>query len=151
MIDNKNMILAVALSIAILIGFEMYFSKTRPVPADDTEGPNRGTLLIAGGGGKQAAAMKFINFSVPKSKLRAETMKIARKLMQKNPSAIQYTKQAMRSVRHMSMDQAADFLAAKSAALQFVDKEGGRQEGMRQFLDTKTFRPGLKTYKRKRG
>ena len=34
MIDNKNMILAVALSIAILIGFEMYFSKTRPVPAD---------------------------------------------------------------------------------------------------------------------
>jgi trans-feruloyl-CoA hydratase/vanillin synthase len=100
--------------------------------------------------GKQAAAMKFINFSVPKSRLRAETMKIARKLMQKNPWAIQYTKQAMRSVRHMSMDQAADFLAAKSAALQFVDKEGGRQEGMRQFLDTKTFRPGLKTYRRKR-
>ena len=37
----------------------------RPVPADDTEGPNRGTLLIAGGGGKQAAAIfrKFVELA----------------------------------------------------------------------------------------
>ncbi len=34
MIDNKNMVLAVILSIAILVGFEMYFTKTRPVPTD---------------------------------------------------------------------------------------------------------------------
>jgi YidC/Oxa1 family membrane protein insertase len=32
MIDNKNMILAVVLSIAILVGFEMYFKTTRPAP-----------------------------------------------------------------------------------------------------------------------
>jgi len=32
MIDNKNMIMAVVLSIAILVGFEMYFKKTSPVP-----------------------------------------------------------------------------------------------------------------------
>jgi len=32
MIDNKNMILAVVLSIAILVGFEAYFSSKRPPP-----------------------------------------------------------------------------------------------------------------------
>jgi trans-feruloyl-CoA hydratase/vanillin synthase len=101
--------------------------------------------------GKEAAAMKFVNFSVPKAKLKAETLKIAKKLMQKNPWAIQYTKEAIRSVRHMSMDQASDYLRCKSDALQRVDKEQGRQVGMKQFLDTKTFRPGLGTYDRKSG
>ncbi len=99
--------------------------------------------------GKQAKAMKFINFSVPRAKLRSETVRIAKKLMQKNPWAIRYTKEAMRSVRHMSMDQAADYLKVKSEALQRVDQEQGRQEGMRQFLDSKSFRPGIGTYKRK--
>ena len=35
------------------------------VAADDTEGPDRGTLLIAGGGGKQGAAIfrKFVELA----------------------------------------------------------------------------------------
>ena len=99
--------------------------------------------------GKEAAAMKFINFSVPRANLRTETLKIARKLMKKNPWAIRYTKEAIRSVRTMNMEQAADYLRCKSEALQRVDKEQGRQEGMRQFLDDKSFRPGVGTYKRK--
>ena len=99
--------------------------------------------------GKEAAAMKFINFSVPRANLRTETLKIARKLMKKNPWAIRYTKEAIRSVRTMNMEQAADYLRCKSDALQRVDKEQGRQEGMRQFLDDKSFRPGVGTYKRK--
>ena len=37
MIDNRNMILAVVLSIAILVGFEMFFSTTRPVPPLDSQ------------------------------------------------------------------------------------------------------------------
>ena len=37
MIDNRNMILAVVLSIAILVGFEMFFSTTRPVPPPDSQ------------------------------------------------------------------------------------------------------------------
>lgn len=101
--------------------------------------------------GKEAAAMKFVNFSVPKAKLKSETIKIAKKLMQKNPWAIRYTKEAIRSVRHMSMDQASDYLRCKSDALQRVDKEQGRQAGMRQFLDQKTFRPGLGAYDRRSG
>ena len=30
MIDNKNLVLAIALSIAILLGFELYVKETRP-------------------------------------------------------------------------------------------------------------------------
>ncbi len=37
MIDNRNMLLAVLLSIAILLGFEMYFSSTRPPPPPPDE------------------------------------------------------------------------------------------------------------------
>ena len=99
--------------------------------------------------GKEAAEMKFVNFSVPHAKLKSETLKIARKLLAKNPWAIRYTKEAIRSVRDMNMEQAADYLRCKSDALQRVDKEQGRQEGMKQFLDEKSFRPGVGTYKRK--
>ena len=70
--------------------------------------------------------------------------------MKKNPWAIRYTKEAIRSVRDMNMEQAADYLRCKSDALQRVDKEHGRQEGMRQFLDEKSFRPGVGTYNRKK-
>ena len=34
MIDNKNLSLAVTLSVAILVGFELYFKNTRPQPQD---------------------------------------------------------------------------------------------------------------------
>jgi len=37
MIDNRNMILAVVLSIAILVGFEMFFAKKQPVPSPDSQ------------------------------------------------------------------------------------------------------------------
>jgi trans-feruloyl-CoA hydratase/vanillin synthase len=34
--------------------------------------------------------------------------------------------------------------------LKLNDKENSRQEGMRQFLDEKTYRPGLGNFKRKK-
>jgi hypothetical protein len=30
----------------------------------------------------------------------------------------------------------------------FLDREGGREQGMKQFLDEKTYRPGLNPYDR---
>src|SRR5438876_6872793 len=100
--------------------------------------------------GKQAKQMGFINFSYPKEKLREETVKLARKLMEKSPAAMRYTKEAIRAVRFMNEPQAADYLNAKSDALKYIDKENGRQEGMRQFLDEKTYRPGFGHFKRKK-
>jgi trans-feruloyl-CoA hydratase/vanillin synthase len=49
----------------------------------------------------------------------------------------------------MSWDEAADYLFAKSDQSTFIDPERGREEGMRQFLDEKSYKPGLGSYKRK--
>jgi trans-feruloyl-CoA hydratase/vanillin synthase len=98
--------------------------------------------------GAEAAAMKFVNKSVPVEKLREETLALARKLETKSPAAVRYTKDAIRSVRGMSVGQALDYLNAKSDALKHVDPEGGRQKAMKQFLDEKSFKPGLGDFKR---
>lgn len=51
MIDNKNMILAIVLSIAILVGFQIYFDATRPPPpqqpqtAEGTRQPGTDTSI----------------------------------------------------------------------------------------------------------
>lgn len=98
--------------------------------------------------GKEAAAMKFVNRSYPVEKLREETMALARKLEAKSPAAVRYTKEAIRSVRGMRKDQALDFLDAKGDALKLTDPEGGQQKAMKQFLDEKSFKPGLGDFKR---
>ena len=100
--------------------------------------------------GKRAVEIGMVNKSVPASKLRAETIKLAKTLMQKSPAAIRYTKEAIRAVRFMNEPEAADYLNAKSDALKWNDREDGRNEGMRQFLDEKTYRPGLGHFKRKK-
>src|SRR5580692_335926 len=64
--------------------------------------------------GKQARQMGFVNFSYPKEKLREETVKLAKKLMEKSPATLRYTKEAIRAVRFMNEPQAQDYLAAKS-------------------------------------
>jgi feruloyl-CoA hydratase/lyase len=51
-------------------------------------------------------------------------------------------------VRFMNEPQAADYLNAKSEALRFVDKEDSRGQGMKQFLDEKTYRPGFGAFQR---
>jgi trans-feruloyl-CoA hydratase/vanillin synthase len=48
----------------------------------------------------------------------------------------------------MDTDGALDYLYAKLEQSQFLDKSQGRQEGLRQFLDDKTIRPGLQAYSR---
>ena len=100
--------------------------------------------------GKEAANMRFVNKSVPKARLKAETIKLAKTMMRKNPVAVRYTKEAVRAVREMSENQAADYLNAKSDALKWSDPENGRQKGMVQFLDDKSYRPGLGEYNRKK-
>jgi trans-feruloyl-CoA hydratase/vanillin synthase len=98
--------------------------------------------------GAEAAAMKFVNKSVPLANLREQTMELARKLEAKSPAAVRYTKEAVRSVRGMSHAQALDYLNCKSDALKFKDPENGREKAMKQFLDEKVFKPGLGEFKR---
>ena len=79
-----------------------------------------------------------------------ETIKLAKKLMEKSPAVLRYTKEALRAVRFMNEPQAADYLNAKSDALRFVDKEDSRSQGMKQFLDEKSYRPGFGAFKRQK-
>jgi trans-feruloyl-CoA hydratase/vanillin synthase len=98
--------------------------------------------------GKKAEELRFVTFSVPKERLREATVEYARKLMEKNPAAVRFTKEAIRAVKGLPAQQAVDYLRAKGEALKFSDPEGGREEGMRQFLDEKSYRPGLGSYDR---
>src|SRR5579872_6846954 len=93
--------------------------------------------------GKKAREMGFVNMSVPVAELRQATIAFAKKLMEKSPAAMRFTKEAIRAVRFMNEPQANDYLTAKSDALRFSDKEKSREQGMAQFLDEKSYRPGL--------
>jgi trans-feruloyl-CoA hydratase/vanillin synthase len=98
--------------------------------------------------GKKAVEIGFVNKHYPLAQLKAETVAFAKKLQQMSPAAVRHTKEAIRAMKWLNEPQAADYLTAKSAALSATDKEGGREEGMRQFLDEKTYRPGMGAFKR---
>jgi len=96
--------------------------------------------------GKKAAEIRLVNYSVPLARLREETVALAKLLMTKNPNTLRATKEAIRTVKGMTHDQAMQFLATKLQALQGIDKEA-HKKGIAQFLDDKSYRPGMETYK----
>jgi trans-feruloyl-CoA hydratase/vanillin synthase len=98
--------------------------------------------------GKRAVELGLANFAYPKESLREETIKFGQKLLKLNPSVLRYTKEAVRSVRHMTAEQARDYLSVKQDSLAKSDKEIADKEGMKQFLDEKSYRPGLGPYPR---
>ena len=65
-------------------------------------------------------------------------------------SDLPFTKDAIRAVKGMPAAQALDYLRAKGDALKLADDEDGRAQGMSQFLDEKSYRPGLGPYQRRR-
>ncbi len=98
--------------------------------------------------GIKAADIGLVNEAVPLARLRQHTRELAKLLMEKNPTALRTAKVAFKLVGDMDWEQAADYLTAKSDQAMMLDKERGREQGMKQFLDEKTYRPGLGAYKR---
>ena len=98
--------------------------------------------------GTKAVEMGIANLAVPGDKLRDETIALARELMEKSPAVLAFTKQAIKAVQGMDMNLAYEYLQAKQGALRNADKEGTRQKGMSEFLDNKSYRPGLGAVKR---
>ncbi len=96
--------------------------------------------------GKQAAAWKLVNESVPLDRLEARTREVAEILLKKNPVALKFAKDAVRRVGTMTYDEAEDYLVRMQEAANFHDKTEGRKEGIRQFIDEKSFKPGLGAY-----
>jgi trans-feruloyl-CoA hydratase/vanillin synthase len=99
--------------------------------------------------GKEAEAQGLVNESVPADQLEARVTDVAQKLLRKNWEALKATKDAMRRVREMTYGNAEDYLIRAQEALNFHDKSDGRHEGMRQFLDEKSYKPGLGEYEKK--
>jgi trans-feruloyl-CoA hydratase/vanillin synthase len=99
--------------------------------------------------GIEAAKIGLVRFAAPRADLRDKTRELAKKLLGKNRAAIRAIKHAYRKIGEMSWDASEDYLMAKLDQLRLTDPEKGRQQGMKQFLDDKTYRPGLGTYQRK--
>jgi feruloyl-CoA hydratase/lyase len=98
--------------------------------------------------GVKAAEMGLVNEAVPRARLKERVTELCNILLAKNPAALRACKQACRRVQDMSWDDAEDYLFAKLDQMRFLDPEKGREKGMSQFLDDKTYRPGLGPYRR---
>lgn len=98
--------------------------------------------------GKKAAEMRLVTMAVPRDKLREETLKVADSLLDKNPEVLRSTKQVLKTCKTMDFWQAEDYMMGKSAEMRMRDTEHGRDKGIQQFIDEKTFRPGFGAYRR---
>ncbi len=96
---------------------------------------------------KTAEKWRLINEAVPAAQLKKRVTEIATMLLDKNPVALKATKDAIRRVREMTYDNAEDYLVRAQEASNSFDNDG-RKEGIRQFIDEKTYKPGLGAYDR---
>lgn len=97
---------------------------------------------------KAAVEMGLVTKVVPIGALHEETLRLAEHLCKLNPETLRATKQAVKAVREMTMDQAHEYLMVKGDQLALRDREGGYAKGIQQFIDNKTYRPGLGPYAR---
>ncbi|THV21049.1 p-hydroxycinnamoyl CoA hydratase/lyase [Peteryoungia ipomoeae] len=99
-------------------------------------------------GGQKAREMGLVNESVPLADLETRVRSLCATLLEKNPTVLKAAKDTFKRVRHMPWEQADDYIYAKLEQMLLLDKSNGRAEGLKQFLDDKTYRPGLGAYKR---
>lgn len=98
--------------------------------------------------GKKAAELGLVNEAVPREKLRERTKELAQVLMEKNPIVLNAIKLAYKYSRDLPWDLAEEYLDSKLQATLYIDPERGQQQGLKQFLDEKSFKPGLQAYRR---
>jgi trans-feruloyl-CoA hydratase/vanillin synthase len=95
--------------------------------------------------GKTAAEWGLVNEAVPLAQLKARVVAVCENLLKKNPVALKAAKDAIRRVREMTYENAEDYLIRAQEAANSFDNEG-RKEGIRQFIDDKSYKPGLGEY-----
>jgi feruloyl-CoA hydratase/lyase len=98
--------------------------------------------------GRRAREMGLVNDVVPLAELKDAVRSLVADLSRLNPAVIRSAKETFKFARSMPEDEAYDYVGAKQAQLRGRDPEQGRQRGMSQFLDEKSFRPGLEPYAR---
>lgn len=95
--------------------------------------------------GPTAVEWGLVNESIPLAKLKERVTAVCNVLLEKNPVALKATKDAMRRVKEMTYDNAEDYLVRTQEAANSFDNDG-RKEGIKQFIDEKTYKPGLGAY-----
>ncbi len=98
--------------------------------------------------GTEAATMGLVNRSVPGGQLRDAVTELAGMLVDKNPVALRYAKNGFKRCRELTWEQNEDYLYAKIDQSSHRDPEHGREQGLKQFLDDKSIKPGLQSYQR---
>jgi trans-feruloyl-CoA hydratase/vanillin synthase len=98
--------------------------------------------------GKKAAEIGLVTESVPQSELRATVVALAQKLMKKNPITLWNAKVAFKHIGEMDWELSEEYLTAKAIANARMDPERGSERGLKQFLDDKSYKPGLGEYRR---
>jgi trans-feruloyl-CoA hydratase/vanillin synthase len=99
--------------------------------------------------GKTAAEWGLVNEATPLKSLKERVTEVAKKLLEKNPLTLKATKDAVRRVMEMSYDNAEDYLVRVQEAANYFDNDG-RREGIKQFIDDKSYKPGLGAYDKSR-
>ena len=92
--------------------------------------------------GARAAEMGFVNYAVPRERLREEVTALAREIAEKDLSALQATKEAYFHSLEMDWDTAMNYAAAMQAWHTQRQNDAFREEGIGDFLDKK-YKPGL--------
>ena len=95
--------------------------------------------------GKTAVEWGLINEALPSEQLKVRVEAVCKVLLEKNPVALKATKDAIRRVKEMTYDNAEDYLIRAQEAANSFDNDG-RKEGIKQFIDDKTYKPGLSAY-----
>lgn len=100
--------------------------------------------------GKTAAEWGLVNEALPLDALKNRVTEVANKLLEKNPVALKTTKDAVRRCMEMNYDIAEDYLVRAQEARMHFDPTGSK-EGIKQFIDDKTYKPGLGAYDKSAG
>jgi feruloyl-CoA hydratase/lyase len=93
--------------------------------------------------GRAAEQMRLVNEAVPADELRQRTRELALKLAAMSQVVLRAAKVGYKVASEMPWEQAEDYLYAKLEQSQFLDRDRAREQGMQQFLDKKSYRPGL--------
>ncbi|WP_422060737.1 p-hydroxycinnamoyl CoA hydratase/lyase [Sphingopyxis sp.] len=96
--------------------------------------------------GRQAEEQGLVTEAVPAERLEARVREIAAALEKKDAQSLRATKWAVRRVVEMTYDNAEDYLVRAQEALHSFGGVEARKEATRQFLDEKSFKPGLGTF-----
>jgi trans-feruloyl-CoA hydratase/vanillin synthase len=98
--------------------------------------------------GKKAAEIGLVTEAVPRDQLRVTVVALAQKLMKKNPITLWNAKVAFKHIGEMDWELSEEYLTAKAIANTAMDPERGSERGLKQFLDDKSYKPGLGEYQR---